>query len=164
MPSTSTKDSRATNKSERKKSEISPKDAWKVHHFEFLDRILHFYAWQCMKIPNPMVKSRKNNHLFACVWAHVLKTVCVVCVRHMAADIKRKEEKEICRQKEKTEVHLFDTESLRKCKGMSSMPCVSVRARVWIQLMILWKHWGMAFKERYGEKQLMGQSHTRTRR
>lgn len=62
--------------------------------------------------------------LFACVWAHMFCRVCV-CVWQVVADIKRKEEKEIRRQKEKTEVHLFDTESLRKCRGMSSMPlCV----------------------------------------
>ena len=44
-----------------------------------------------------------------------------VCLRQVVVDIKRKEEKEISRQKDKTEVHLFDTESLRKCQGMSSM-------------------------------------------
>lgn len=37
---------------------------------------------------------------------------------------KRKREKTTDRdgRKEKTEVHLFDTESLRKCRGMSRMP------------------------------------------
>lgn len=32
------------------------------------------------------------------------------------------ERKRESRQKEKTEIHLFDTESLRKCRGMSSTP------------------------------------------
>lgn len=45
-------------------------------------------------------------------------------VRQAVVDIKRKGGG-VHRQKGKTEVHLFDTESLRKCRGMSSMPlCV----------------------------------------
>lgn len=33
-----------------------------------------------------------------------------------------RERERASRQKEKTEIHLFDTESLRKCRGMSSTP------------------------------------------
>lgn len=45
----------------------------------------------------------------------------------MVTDIKRMEEKAKHRHRERerkrqTEVHLFDTESLRKCRGMSRTP------------------------------------------
>lgn len=61
---------------------------------------------------------------FALVRAHEACRACV-WMRQMVTDIKKKEEKESHRQKEKTEIHLFDTESLRKCRGMNRMPvCV----------------------------------------